>query len=387
MGKVILRGAEVRDHAIEIVKNGGTFAEASKATGFTPDYVRQLCTKAGIYKTKGMKAQEAIALLKQNIPVTEIKEICGYATDFSVVRLARENNIEPITINSEKRVLREKIIAYRKQGHYISECCKKFNVNKAFVNTACRGIDFPWVYDTDTMSHAAKQQALDREPDENIPINMMRRKAPGFEYVSGYDSYEGHIIIRCKQCGCEFDRTYKTIKQGNVTCPNCIRIESTKRAEEKEREREREREEKENTRWLEKNKRSFQFAFNICPECNNVFFDRKRKFCSDECYSRYTNRIKHDRRLRKLKQIIIDDNITLTKLYKRDNGVCHICGEVCDWNDYSLDDNNNFITGGSYPSIDHVIPISKGGLHSWGNVKLAHFYCNTIKSNKVSGYE
>ena len=31
----------------------------------------------------------------------------------------------------------------------------------------------------------------------------------------------------------------------------------------------------------------------------------------------------------------------------------------------------------------HVIPISKGGMHSWDNVKLAHHYCNTLKSNKV----
>lgn len=43
------------------------------------------------------------------------------------------------------------------------------------------------------------------------------------------------------------------------------------------------------------------------------------------------------------------------------------------------------VVGKTYPSIDHVFPLSKGGLHSWDNVKLAHHYCNTIKSDKVVG--
>ena len=42
-----------------------------------------------------------------------------------------------------------------------------------------------------------------------------------------------------------------------------------------------------------------------------------------------------------------------------------------------------FIAGNSYPSIDHIIPVSRGGTHTWDNVQLAHRYCNSIKSNKL----
>lgn len=32
-----------------------------------------------------------------------------------------------------------------------------------------------------------------------------------------------------------------------------------------------------------------------------------------------------------------------------------------------------------YPTIDHIIPLSKGGLHSWNNIQLAHLSCNSSK--------
>ena len=44
-----------------------------------------------------------------------------------------------------------------------------------------------------------------------------------------------------------------------------------------------------------------------------------------------------------------------------------------------------FIVGKKYPSIDHVIPLSKGGTHSWDNVKLAHFSCNSAKGASLVG--
>ena len=39
--------------------------------------------------------------------------------------------------------------------------------------------------------------------------------------------------------------------------------------------------------------------------------------------------------------------------------------------------------GANYPSIDHIIPVSRGGLHSWDNVRLAHFLCNAVKSDSM----
>ena len=37
------------------------------------------------------------------------------------------------------------------------------------------------------------------------------------------------------------------------------------------------------------------------------------------------------------------------------------------------------------PTIDHVIPLSKGGTHEPGNCRLACFRCNAIKSDGGGG--
>ena len=75
---------------------------------------------------------------------------------------------------------------------------------------------------------------------------------------------------------------------------------------------------------------------------------------------------------------VVDRDISLDKLYSRDKGICYICGEKCDFKDYE-ERNGHFIAGSNYPSIDHIIPIARGGKHAWDNVKLAHHKCNTNK--------
>lgn len=34
-------------------------------------------------------------------------------------------------------------------------------------------------------------------------------------------------------------------------------------------------------------------------------------------------------------------------------------------------------------TVDHVIPISKGGTHTWDNVKPAHYKCNIDKADNT----
>ena len=75
---------------------------------------------------------------------------------------------------------------------------------------------------------------------------------------------------------------------------------------------------------------------------------------------------------------MVDADITLEKLFTRDAGKCYLCGEQCDWSDRTEN-----VTGMRYPSIEHVVPVSRGGLHSWENVRLAHFGCNIKKSNRL----
>ena len=73
-----------------------------------------------------------------------------------------------------------------------------------------------------------------------------------------------------------------------------------------------------------------------------------------------------------------DDTITMTKLIKRDKGVCQICGLLVDESD-----KNGRSIGRMYPTLDHIIPISKGGSHTWENVRLAHMGCNAGKCDRL----
>lgn len=124
----------------------------------------------------------------------------------------------------------------------------------------------------------------------------------------------------------------------------------------------------------------------FCKYCGKEFqleYKKSKRYCSDECrrkQQRFNTRRNSKKRLRNK---IIDSDITLAKLIERDNHICALCGGKVDLNDYSLDDNANFIVGNNYPSIDHIIPLSLGGLHSWDNIQLAHFICNRLKGATI----
>ena len=74
-----------------------------------------------------------------------------------------------------------------------------------------------------------------------------------------------------------------------------------------------------------------------------------------------------------------DETITLRALIARDNGICQICGMPTDGGDIV-----NGHIGRMYPTLDHIIPLSKGGAHTWDNVQLAHMHCNAGKCNRMA---
>jgi len=69
-------------------------------------------------------------------------------------------------------------------------------------------------------------------------------------------------------------------------------------------------------------------------------------------------------------------DISNMNIYQRDGWICQICNATVDqelkWPDpYS-------------PSLDHIIPIAKGGNHVEDNVQLAHLQCNMRKSANIN---
>jgi hypothetical protein len=69
-----------------------------------------------------------------------------------------------------------------------------------------------------------------------------------------------------------------------------------------------------------------------------------------------------------------DKSVKLSVLIKKQHGICQICGGKIDETD-----KGNGTIGNQYPTIDHIIPISLGGSHTWDNVQLAHMICNSRK--------
>lgn len=129
-------------------------------------------------------------------------------------------------------------------------------------------------------------------------------------------------------------------------------------------------------------KRRFIAQKKECKNCGRIFtteFKGDKSFCSSECRERYLKEYKHIHTHHRLDGIVIDRDITLAKLNERDNGICQLCMQPVDWNDYKIDNAGSWITGARYPSIDHIYPICMGGKHEWSNVQLAHFRCNSLK--------
>ena len=71
------------------------------------------------------------------------------------------------------------------------------------------------------------------------------------------------------------------------------------------------------------------------------------------------------------------ETIKFDDLLVRDGPLCQICGGEMDWQ-----------TGrhGERVSLDHIIPISKGGAHTMDNVRLVHVSCNSRKGAKVPAH-
>lgn len=107
-----------------------------------------------------------------------------------------------------------------------------------------------------------------------------------------------------------------------------------------------------------------------CQSCG-VLIDQTghaRRYCSDPCRWRHKNRLRRE---------LPPGATPFTKedVFQRDAWVCQLCQTPIDrslpWPD-----------PGS-PSTDHVVPVSKGGLHVLSNVAAAHLGCNLEKAART----
>ena len=76
--------------------------------------------------------------------------------------------------------------------------------------------------------------------------------------------------------------------------------------------------------------------------------------------------------MKQLRELFVED-VAYEDIFYRDNGTCKICGLPVPF-DKHIDDNWG-------ATIDHIVPLSKGGEHSIKNCQLAHRICNSLKSD------
>ena len=209
--------------------------------------------------------------------------------------------------------------------------------------------------------------------------NRINPKSDKIIYIGGYTNCESPIYLMCKDCGYMFKWYAGTLRNKRpIYCKQ--RRDILKDIQKKEEQAEREKK-----KFEEKQKR-IQSKQKTCLHCGKEFvIDRyRKKYCSDKCRKRHLEKNREiRRRLKLISNGNFDSSISLDKLYERDNGKCWLCQRQTDWSDKWMDSQGSHITGGNYPSIDHVIPIAKGGPHTWYNVRLAHCRCNTNKGDKT----
>lgn len=163
-------------------------------------------------------------------------------------------------------------------------------------------------------------------------------------------------VVACRECGTEFSTTRgKTAKYCGARCARrCAN---------------RQRRHKERTRLVEKSTpmRTEWTPLSECAECGTALTGRPKRYCSQPCGDRARDRQARHRARTGLAQPA--DLITIHMLGERDNWRCHICRHKVER---------------AFATIDHLVPVSLGGLHVWMNVALACAHCNSTRGNRGS---
>lgn len=117
-----------------------------------------------------------------------------------------------------------------------------------------------------------------------------------------------------------------------------------------------------------------------CRYCQRAFITQTRqKLCSQACYraSRRTPEIRLIKRAyyhkyNARKRGLGAEVVCYASVLERDGWICQICKHPID---RALSHPHRMSA-----SIDHVIPLSRGGVHTYSNVQAAHYSCNSRKN-------
>lgn len=289
-------------------------------------------------------------------------------------------------------------------GHSVKETAEKFGVSVHKINNSVKLRHL-----TNGLPLFGKNCKSDRalviSEGEHKLCKILSQK--GFNYLEGYENRHSRVRIRCRSCGAEFERTVDFLIKGHAVCKECQKREAKRRHEEQA-EIKRLTDEihrlwnpprPPKNAYAEQHER-FLSRSGICEVCGNAYtvreyarscglkYARDNGVCSAKCRDekkrrklREAHKDRQDSHRHRAKKFgcEYDSSVKLDKLIKRDGLRCAICGGMCDLNDHTWTE----YAGPFYPSIDHIIPMSKGGGHVWDNVQVAHIICNSEKGDRL----
>lgn len=114
-----------------------------------------------------------------------------------------------------------------------------------------------------------------------------------------------------------------------------------------------------------------------CHECATIFTahygDKRSVYCSSGCSRRSIRRVRRQIERARLIAATVE-NVNPNKVFDRDKWKCQICGCKTPRSKRGTYDDNA-------PELDHIMPLSLGGAHSYLNTQCACRKCNSAKGN------
>lgn len=336
--------------------------------------------------------KSVLELYNKGLTNQEIANRLGYKKSNAITPYLKELNLKSNCTNNisikeqlnknDYNKLIEDIKLYINKGISKRKTANLLNISKRNLETIIKNenLKFNNIKDIER----GKTSKLSLKDREKIFAEKLHNKDNTKEYHYGFTNTDSNVYIKCLECGLIYKIHSQVIRKKSsfIYCQNCENIKKENRKLKEEKEKQIKEIQLKLQQEANKLLRSEQLTFNVCKQCGDMFIGNT-KYCSKQCRDKKHQHIKSRKRISNAKENgKIDYTITLDKLIKRDNNICYICNKECNILDY-IYKGNTFIAGNYYPSIDHVIPLAKGGTHTWNNIRLAHRICNSRKSDKL----
>lgn len=185
-------------------------------------------------------------------------------------------------------------------------------------------------------------------------VNKYKEKKKQELLNQGKGPYSNVTICKCKQCDKLFTKKGTVIKNFcSIQCTKDRRLEISRQS------------------------KVFKLKDYLCKVCK-IQYKGKCPGCCLECSKK---KIKmwnkaHNKKRRAALRTVAVHAVVDTKVFERDKWKCKICGVKVQ---------KDFIYRDDAAELDHIVPVSLGGPHSYSNTQTACRKCNQEKSNKYYG--